>query len=513
MHVLRLLLAFALVSLLSVACPPSTGDDDDDASTPSPSGATPTPSPTPTPSECPSKIFDGAVVLNGDTPADPSLTPADLEGVTDITGPVQFSDCTEPTCTTWLSALSCLRHIGGGLLIQSTALPNLDPLGRLETISEDLRITSNDSLRSLVGFSSLRQIGSDLILDDHPSLESLSGLELVAEVPRNLTIRDIPLLSDLNGPSALTRVGGNLTVSGNHGLANLAGLEQLATVEGAQFRISFNQSMRSLTGLDSLTRVAGELNISQMEAMSSLAGAPQLSEVGNLQIANMADLQDLSGLGSLSSVGPVYVAYNPSLTSLSGLPGASFESLTLRSNPSLSDISILIGRSRIAVLDIEDSPDLYDLRPLNALTSADTLELENLPITDLEFLSALSTVTNTLTLAWNPQLASVSSLSALTTIREFSLTGSPLLTSLDGLQNLAWTWSFDLGSLGITSLSELSALTTIDHSIGISNNLQLPDCEVCGLLGRLNSIPVPPYFTVAANLADSCTPVGPTTCN
>ncbi len=84
---------------------------------------------------------------------------------------------------------------------------------------------------------------------------------------------------------------------------------------------------------------------------------------------------------------------------------------------------------------------------------------------------------------------------------------SAALTNLDGLSALTSVvdnlW-IDNNAV-LTNLDGLGGITSIGGIYSISDNDILPDCEACEVLDQLTSVPI--VINVFDNLNDSCTPV------
>ncbi len=61
------------------------------------------------------------------------------------------------------------------------------------------------------------------------------------------------------------------------------------------------------------------------------------------------------------------------------------------------------------------------------------------------------------------------------------------------------------GNDAVANLDGLSGLVSVTEDLEIKDNETLPDCEVCGLLDQLTTLP--PFINFHDNLDDSCTPV------
>lgn len=85
------------------------------------------------------------------------------------------------------------------------------------------------------------------------------------------------------------------------------------------------------------------------------------------------------------------------------------------------------------------------------------------------------------------------------------------LTDLEGLSSLQSAGSLDLSGVypSLRNLSALRSLTTVRDTLRVTQQSELPDCEVCKLLVSLDDMPT--TVDVHDNLDDECTPV-PSNC-
>jgi hypothetical protein len=98
-------------------------------------------------------------------------------------------------------------------------------------------------------------------------------------------------------------------------------------------------------------------------------------------------------------------------------------------------------------------------------------------------------------------LGSLSSVGGCLSIQFSSLTS---LTGLDGLISVGGYLSF-WNNNALVSLTGMEALTSVGDNLGFLGNSNLPDCEICDLIGQITSGPA--SISVNSNLADTCTPV------
>lgn len=162
----------------------------------------------------------------------------------------------------------CRRYLTGSLVIEDSALTDLDALGCVSHIAGDLVIggvgldgargsahRGNAALRSLDGLAHLSAVGGDLVIEGNDALTSLAGL------------------------GSLASVGGDLSVSYQIGLSALSGLERLAFVRGDVFLYD-DDGLETLSGLGGLVSIGGGLAIGESVALRDVTALYPLARVG-----------------------------------------------------------------------------------------------------------------------------------------------------------------------------------------------------------------------------------------
>lgn len=136
-----------------------------------------------------------------------------------------------------------------------------------------------DGVPNLDFLQECTSISGNLDIAGNPTLRSLSGLEGLASVGGNLSLKGNPLLASLSSLESLTMVGGNLEISSSNSLASLSGLDALASVEG-DLSLQGNLLLANLSGFEALSMVGGNLNIWSSPALTSLRGLEGLTSLG-----------------------------------------------------------------------------------------------------------------------------------------------------------------------------------------------------------------------------------------
>lgn len=205
-----------------------------------------------------------------------------------------------------------------------TKLSNLSGLENLESVGGSLSIYLNDSLTNIEALGNLQFIGDDLIILRNYVLTSLTGLESIETVPGNLLIRGNSILENLAPLQGLYYIGGDLNVARNSALTDLTGLEGITQVPGDV--TLFGSGLVNLTGLDNLDSIGDHLRI----------GDPDF--FWNTSLTDLSALQNLEYIG-----GALLIYWNEILPNLSGLDnvdGNSIQIVEIIGNPELSECSV-----------------------------------------------------------------------------------------------------------------------------------------------------------------------------
>jgi hypothetical protein len=309
--------------------------------------------------------------------------------------------------------------------------------------------------------------------------------------------------TDLNGLSALTGIGGNLTIGtysgSNPSLTNLTGLENLASIGGSlSIGIDYagNPDLISLTGLENLASIGGDLNIAFNDTLTSLMGLDSIIFIGGvLTIENNEALTSLSGLENIStaSITGLYIHDNISLSdcevqSICDYLASPDGTINIYNNSHGCDNPReLIDACGISLnclpfgnyyfinqADIDSFITYYpDCRDLEG-----DVRIDGDSITNLNGLSAITSIGGNLTIKGNNVLTSLAGLDSLTFIGgdlyigEYGDDGNPLLGDLTGLNALTSIGGglYIEDNEALNSLTGLNSLTSIGENLRIYNN-------------------------------------------
>ena len=330
-----------------------------------------------------------------------------------------------------LSPLMDLTIINYGFDIVNSALPDLKGLDNLEVIGavypHYFNVERNANLQNLKGLSKLKIIYGGFQIDNNASLVSFEGLDkFVLTSNGAIRIGENPVLQNVNGLKHLEFVGGDFSLINNPLLADIAELTSLHFVDG-RFYVMNCPSLPSLNGLEGLNRLSD-----------------------GVDLENNTLLADISGLRNLNSFGSDY-----------GRGG-----ITLDNNPLLTNIDVFEWITDIDYVKIQNNKGIQSLSGLK----------------NLRFVGVLLNIEN------NASLLSLSGLESLTSASRIDILSNPLLTNLQGLNNLT-TISGLLGMIvisrnpGLQTLSGLDNLRQVDNYVVIAENMALTDfCPLKKLL-------------------------------
>ncbi len=397
---------------------------------------------------------------------------SDYNNCQDIQGSISLG---YKSTVTHVNGLMGIRSISGDLYLGSDSLNSLTGLDSLETIGGSLYIGGQSRLTSLNGLEQLRKIDKnlDIVYLDIKTLDGLQQLEYIGgdtEITHNDSLISISALSKLN------HIGGWFQIRRNDALTELTNMSEITSV-GGSLVIDHNNELMSLEGLSELSSIHGGLSIVNNQKLTSLAGLEMLKETGGLIIQNN-DLKSLTGLDSLQRVnGMMRIGYNNGLSNLTGLGRLKFveRDLWIDGNKYLTSLKGLESLTRVGEwLRIVGNENLRSLAGIDNLEKIGSrLSLFDLPqLESFDGLNSLDSVGWVLGSLDNTSLSDISALSNLKIIRDLSISGSPLLTSLTGLENIQ---AGTLSSLTLrynTSLSQCSIDLICDYLLeqnGYSN--------------------------------------------
>jgi hypothetical protein len=196
----------------------------------------------------------------------------------------------------------------GDFEIEFADITNFDSMSHIIEVHGRLKLSVNDSLRSLRGFNNITRIGildlrsNDAIKDlsELSSLDSLGGINFVLNG-----------LESLKGLEQIEYIG-FVNINNNHSLVNYNGLSGLIGVEFSFNNIRCN-NLEDIS-MPNLKYVKNIMRFDFMEKLTSLAGLENLESARYFGVTKSPVLTDISAIENLT-VNILEFIENPSLTS------------------------------------------------------------------------------------------------------------------------------------------------------------------------------------------------------
>ena len=233
---------------------------------------------------------------------------------------------------------------------------------------------------------------------------------------------------------------------------------------------------------DALDKVSGEtITKAEMKTLTSLTASKGVNDLEGLQFAtnlthldlaaqywspeqhqwiHLNEISDLSPLVGLTKLTYINIPTDSNITDLSPLSDLSNLTELRLWNNNITDLSPLSGLINLRLLDVSSNDKLSDLSPLSSLTNLTHLSLYFNNITDI---AALSTLTNLkhLNLDYNNGIPDITPLTNLTKLVLLGISGSNItdITPLSDLTNLTSLHLADNNNL--TNISILAGLTNL----------------------------------------------------
>jgi hypothetical protein len=234
-----------------------------------------------------------------------------------------------------------------------------------------------------------------------------------------------------------------------------------------EFLIQNNAALTSLQGLESLNQVTGIFSIENNAALTSLQGLNNCHEIKDLYILFCPSLTNITSLEGLTRLGRLSIENCTALTSLHGLenvteiaveaenPRNSYGGINISGNPNLTSLQGLENCTYIRSIGIINNNGLTSLEGLHGLTKTTSIAIsENNSLTSIEHLSSLTSIRSDARV-WTGSSMPTGGL---------YITNNPMLTSLDGLENVTDFFGF-VEVKDNTSLTDLCAAIFISHHI------------------------------------------------
>ena len=248
------------------------------------------------------------------------------------------------------------------------------------------------------------------------SIVDLSNLTGIQTITGNLTIYENVGTSNLEGLNGVTSIGGDLVIEKHLYLKNLSGLDNVTEIGGRLYL--HDNILESLDGLNSLTQIGGELNLLLNKDLQNLDGLINLNKIdGNLSIVNNYLLQNLDGLSDLTEINGELriegINLIEDIDGLSELKDLGVEGIKISANDALKNIDALSNISQIK----------------NTILISDNISLEN-----INGLSGVTQINGTLWISLNGSLQNLDGLSSLDQLDgQLKIKGNNSLTNCCGL--------------------------------------------------------------------------------
>ena len=406
-------------------------------------------------------------------------------------------------------------YITGSVIISGTGITNLNGLSQVTRIGETYPnglYISNTNLTNLQGLNNLTAIDGGLKIENNPMLINLTGLESITRLYNGTEIKNNPNLVNLQGLNNVTQSNYFIKIISNSSLQSLTGLNNILTIgydssngycnTTANLQIISNVNLLNINALQNLEQVCGHLYIQSNTLLQDIY-LPNLQLIGqSLGIGWNNTITHLNNLSNLTYVGNgITLQYNVNLSSISGLG-------SITSFDIYSAISIF-GNKLNNLNGLEWAQNIYDV----------TIEDEDY-IVNLQGLNNIQQINGTLAISKCNLLQNISALNLHTSVGSLYFDSNPVLTSLNGLQNLGMiggTFYFKRNHLvpnfqglnnvtsisgglvvlennGLTSFSGLNGVTSLAGRCEIYSNNALNNLTGLGLLSSIGG-----YLSITYN--------------
>ncbi|SNY99932.1 hypothetical protein [Flagellimonas pacifica] len=199
--------------------------------------------------------------------------------------------------------------------------------------------------------------------------------------------------------------------------------------------------INDLTPLSSISYIRGNLSVYRTRCQN-LNGLENISDhwiFTEIKIVDNQELLNIDGLSGFVRPYYIYINYNSKLQNIDGLSNVTGtqKECTISANDGLVDIKGLRNLKYTPEVEISNNDKISDLSGLENLVSVTqgVYIFQNEQLVSAKGLDNLK-IGGSVNFDRNPNLTSISDLTSLESVRSFEITGSPLLESLTGLENL-----------------------------------------------------------------------------
>lgn len=230
-------------------------------------------------------------------------------------------------------------------------------------------------------------------------------------------------------------------------ITDLSPLSNLESIRGT-LSIFGNQQLTSFSGLNNLRSVGDGLQIYENNALVELDGFDQLESVGeDLFILTHPLLEQIETFGELSSIGGDFrLVENPNLMQVNGFSNVTALKVLAIENTGLTDLQFLSALTTLEGLGIADNLVLQNLGGLEQIQHLDIgLQItRNTLLENIDALSNLESAGQIVLIQENDALTNVDGLFKLLAVEgQVAVYDNPVLTRFDGLCPL-----FTIGTIG-----------------------------------------------------------------
>jgi hypothetical protein len=245
--------------------------------------------------------------------------------------------------------------------------------------------------------------------------------------------------------------------------------------------------VEDLSPLERLVRVGG-LVVSS-ETLVSLDGLNALSDVGGgVYLTDNPELANIDALGNVTTARQLSVRNNPRPLRLEAFRKLKrLESFELVELPWLENLDAFSGLTHVGHITLQQNESLASIAGLGGVRCDRAITIMGTAITNVDALHAVTLLDQSLTIADNPELASLDGLRNLTSVRSIAIMNNDSLANLDAFSALADVSSLRIGNNNaLANVDGLSALTTVDAGgLIVQANLVLGNLRGFAALGHI----------------------------
>lgn len=412
-------------------------------------------------------------------------------------------------------------HYTGGLLFDWNEPMHLEGFHNLDTINGNFGLYACSGIDNLSGLDNLKYISGDFGIQWTNDLSNLHGLEQLHFIGGSLHLGVNNDISDISALSNLDTIGGHLSLHGNQSLTSLDALNNLSCslTEGIYISGNSNLSVCDVPFIcEYLSNPTGPVSIysnapgcnNPSEIADSCGFTLECLPYGSYHLTSQEDVDnfwsDYTGCTVLNGGLEINGGDITNLTGLLGISGVnggvSISSTSLTDLSGLDSLQFITGGLQLGWWEGEYNPELINFNGLgNLQTIGGTfMVMYNPSLQSFQGLESLQSIGSIIVLG-NDILSSFNGLNALDTVRgSFQLSGNPV-ENLAAFENLRYIQS----ELSITESPLLTSMAGLDSAtftrLEIRSNPQLSDCDIKSICDFLS---LSGGYTIIENNATGC---------